>query len=813
MLETASFGYWLRRRRKALDLTQEALARGVGCAFVTIKKIEADERRPSRRVAERLAEVLAIPDAERALFLACARGESTPLRLPLTTVPIERVIAPPHNNLPVPVAAFVGREQEVASLAGLLRQPEIRLVTLTGPGGVGKTRLALEVARTVLPGFRDGGLFVDLAPIREPERVIAAIAEAAGLKDTPGRPASAAVKDNLRDRQLLLILDNHEHLLAAAPLASELLMTAAGLKILVTSRAALHISGEHERGVLPLAAPAAAALFAARAQAVRADIALAGETAPLLAAVCRQLEALPLAIELAAARCRYWSVAELLAQLDHRLQHLTGGPRDWPARQQTLRRTLDWSYALLDQASQRLLTSLSVFVGGWMADAAVCVAAGLEGEPAVLESLLILLDHSLVQRADRSDGARYSMLETVREYAEERLVSEGAADQVHHRHLAYFLALAEALEDGVYRGDISEAAFLQRAAAEHDNFRAALTWALAGHDPAQGARLAAALTMFWYVHGHLHEGRRWLESALHLVDEPDETRAATLNGAGVLTWQQGDYALARIQIEEALIVWRRPGLGQSRGLAFALHILGHICFDQQDPDTARRLFAESLGIFQARGEDLEIMALTGDLGMVASQLGDYAEARARYEVVLAQARAQGSRDSTALQLVRLGDLARLEGASERATPMYEESLVLCREIGDVLDIAASSYKLGQVIRRKGDFERARVLLRESLALQRDQGNRQGIVECIAALAGLDLHVGRSVRAGLLFGAAEALLQELGAPLSPADQRDCEQDVADLRLCLSPANLAEAWAAGQALAARGVNHVLEAIEQP
>jgi len=814
MSATASFGYWLRRRRKALDLTQEALARQVGCAFVTIKKIEADERRPSRQIAERLAVVLGIPASERPLFLACARGESTPLRLPLTTIPVEPATTEPQHNLPASVTAFIGREQEVAALAALLRQPDIRLVTLTGPGGVGKTRLALEVARTLFPDFRDGCLYVDLAPIREPERVVAAVAEAVGLKDTPGQSASAAVKDALRVRQLLLILDNYEHLLAAAPIATELLAAAAGLKILVTSRAALHVSGEHERGVRPLATPAAVALFTARARAVNADVALDGEATPLVAAVCHKLDLLPLTIELAAARCRYWSVAELLVQVEHRLQHLTDGPRDWPARQQTLRRTLDWSCDLLNRAQQRLLACLSVFAGGWTADAAVSMTTEFEPETAVLEHMAALQDHSLVQRTDRPSESRYAMLETVREHAEERLgANEGEADRVRRRHLAYFLALAERLEDGVYRGVVSEVAFLQRLAAEHDNLRAALAWAFRGNDPDHGARLAAALAMFWYIHGHLHEGRRWLEEALRQVSQPGETRAAVLNGASVLAWQQGDYALAQCHLEEALLVWRRPKLGQSRGLAFALHILGHVRFDQKDPASARHLFAESLAINQARGEDLEIMALTGDLGMVASQLGDYAEARARFETVLAQARAQGSRDNTALQLVRLGDLARLEGDLDRAASMYEESLTLCREIGDVLDIAASLFKLGQVVRRRGDFERARGLLDESLALQMAQGNRQGILESIVALAGLALNEGRTDQAALWFGAAEALLQELGAPLSPADQHDWERDVADLRLRLPPANLAEAWAAGQALAARGVNHVLEAIEQP
>jgi len=803
----ASFGYWVRRRRKALDLTQEALARQVGCATVTVKKIEADERRPSRQIAERLAEVLAIPAEERALFLACARGQSTPLRLPPTTAPVEPAAPPPLNNLPAPLTVFIGREVEVKALAALLREPAVRLLTLTGPGGVGKTRLALAVARELLGEFRDGALFVDLAPVRAPEDVAAAIAAAAGLKDTAGRPAGSVLSDSLRSRQLLLVLDNYEHLLPAAPLASELLAAGAGLKVLATSRARLHLSGEHERSVAPLPATEAEALFVARAQAANGTFALNAETASSVAAICRRLDDLPLAIELAAAQCRLWPAPVVLGYLERRLPMLTGGPRDRPARQQTLWRTLDWSHALLDDDERRFFARLSVFAGGWTAEAAAPVAGddGVDGTAqAAIDRLAALVDKSLVQCQDIAGAVRFSMLETVREYAHERLSTE--ADQVQQRHLAYFAELAQTLEDQVYRGWVEEAGFLQRLTVEHDNIRAALAWAFAGHDPERGAQLAAAMKMFWYMRGYLHEGRRWLEEALRQVGEPGETRAAALNGAGVLTWQQGDYLLAQTYLEEALTVWRRPGLEQSRGLAFALHVLGHVRFDQRAYAGARPLFAESLAVNRARGEDLEAMALTGDLGMVASQLGDYAAARVQFEIVLAQARAQGSRDSVALHLVRLGDLARLEGDYERAAPMYEESLALCREIGDVLDIAASLFKLGQVARRRGELARARALLREALELQRRQGNQQGIVECVAGLAGLTLDAGQPEVAARLFGAAEALLEALGAPLAPADQREWERDVGQLRNSLAPEVWRQAWAAGQASAGRGAEAV-------
>lgn len=816
---TASFGYWVRRRRKALDLTQEALAQRVGCAVVTIKKIEADERRPSRQIAERLAVVLAIPAEEHDLFLRCARGQATPLRLPIVAAPIERPSGPPTHNLPAPVTALIGREQEVAYIAALLREPSVRLVTLTGPGGVGKTRLALEVAQELLSAFGDGALFVDLASVGNPEQVAATIAEAVGLKDKAGQPASAALQDALRPKRLLLLLDNFEHVLEAAPIAAKLLAAAPGLTILATSRAPLHLSGEYERAVPPLAASAATALFAERARAVDPGFALTATTLPVVEAICRRLDELPLAIELAAPHCKLWTVGALLQHLERRLPLLMGGPRDRPARQQTLRQTLDWSYDLLDEAERRLFACLSVFMGSWTAEAAAHITSDAEScgttaesqqRPSTSDTLAITLgwlgslaDKSLIQKTLQGGEPRFSMLETVREYAQERLTAGTEADQARQRHMDYFVELVETIEDQVYRGLADEAVFLRRLADEHDNIRAALAWAFAGHHPEHGARLAAAMKMFWYIHGHLHEGRRWLEQALRLVRVPGETRAAVLIGAGVLTWQQGDYVLARTYIEESLGVWRRPGLEHSRELAFALHILGHVRFDQRDYAAARPLFAESLAINHARGESIETMALIGDLGLVACHLGDYAEARTHFEQGLARARARGSRDGVAVHLVRLGDLARLEGDNERATPMYEESLALCREIGDVLDIASSLHKLGQVARRRGDYERARDLLAESLSLQQAQGNQQGIIECMAGLAGMAVNLRQPEIAARLFGTAEALLHTLGAPLAPADQREWDRDVAELKAFLIPDILTTAWAAGRTLASEGV----------
>jgi predicted ATPase/DNA-binding XRE family transcriptional regulator len=506
----ASFGYWVRRRRKALDLTQDALARQVGCAETTIRKIEADARRPSRQTAERLAECLAIPIAERADFLRAARAKLAADRLVDPTLdangrtadfPPPRTLDRWRHNLPAQPTTLIGRTKEIAAVRDLLLRTDVRLVTLTGPGGTGKTRLALQAAAELLDNFADGVYVVMLEPISDPALVAPTIAQTLGVKERAGQAPLERLKAHLRDRRLLLLLDNFEQILAAAPIVAELLAAAPELKVLITSRALLHLYGEHEFAVPPLAVPdlnelppldalaqfAAVDLFVQRARAVKLDFALTHANAPAIAEICARLDGLPLAIELAAARTKLFTPEALLARLRNRLALLTGGARDLPARQQTLRGTLDWSYNLLDASEQRLFRRLGVFVGGCTLEAAAAVMSSelravsddlYNSELDILDGLASLLDKSLLrQNEGPDDEPRFVMLETIREYALERLAESGEEETVRNQHAAYYFALAHEAERHL-RG-AEQVRWLGRLALEHDNLRAALAWSQA----------------------------------------------------------------------------------------------------------------------------------------------------------------------------------------------------------------------------------------------------------------------------------------------------------------------------------------------
>jgi predicted ATPase/DNA-binding XRE family transcriptional regulator len=802
---TASFGYWLRRRRKALDLTQEALAQQVGCAIVTIKKIEADERRPSRQIAERLSAALSIPPEERELFLQCARGQISAIRLSLPAQPIDQPQRPP-TNLPASTTSFVGRDQDLTALIDLLTRAEVRLVTLTGPGGVGKTRLALRASTVLLDDYPAGVFFVDLAPITDPQRVAAAIAETLHLKENTDQPIVETLKRELRAKRLLLVLDNFEHVLDAASVVAELLAAASHLKIFITSRSVLHLSGEHEFHVSSLPTENAVQLFAARAQAVDSTFTLAADSTAIIAAICDRLDGLPLAIELAAARIKLWSPRVLLDKLTQRLPLLIGGPRDAPARHQTLRQMLDWSYDMLDDFERRWFTRLSVFTGGWTEAAATAVCAEPSGrenrsDGMTSDILLSLLDKSLIHKMNAAGETRFAFLETIREYALDRLNTSGEVEVVRSRHLAYYLALIETAEERVYQ--ITEFdRWYQQVIAEFDNLRAALTWALAeGRDVEAGARIAGALTMFWYNRGYLKEGRQWLELALqHLSQSASGAiRAKTLHGLGAFAWQQGDYVLAQNFLEDSSVLWREvDGVQHPQDLPLALHFLGHVRFEQRDYAGARALFEESLKLNELLGVELEAVELTSDVGLVACQLGDYATAQQQFERALTYFRENHAKEGIAINLIRLGDLARLSHDYDQAAALYEESLRLCRETQYTQEAAYALLKLGHVARQRHDVDEARALFEECLTLQHDNGNKQGVLEALAGFACLAVDADQSVRAAKLFGAVEALIETVGAPLAPADQMEWDDAVTQLHTQFSAEGVTAHWNMGQAL---------------
>jgi predicted ATPase/serine/threonine protein kinase len=721
-----------------------------------------------------------------------------------------RHAAPRPQNLPLPRTVFIGREREVAAVKELLLRSDVRVITLTGPGGIGKTRLALKAAGEVGQSFPGGVCFVPLAAVNDAAMIPSVIAQALGMRETGVQVTMETLKEYLpevRDN-LLLLFDNFEHLLAAAPKAAELLAAAPTLKMLVTSRSPLHIYGEYEFPVpsLPLPdlrgplSPAelsrnpTIALFVDRATAVKPNFAITEENAAAVAALCARLEGLPLAIELAAARIKLLSPAAMQARLEKRLELLTGGARDLPERQRTLRGTIDWSYGLLNPAEQALFRRVSVFAGGCTLEGveAVCDTRQDLGVD-VLEGMASLVDKSLVQQVESSGSEfRFVMLDTVREYGVECLAASGEEPETRRAHAAYCLVVAE--ECAAPDADPATPECVNLLEAEHDNCRAALEWLTRTRDAEWGLRLGTALFRFWETREYLAEGRESLGKLLKIPGAagPTKARERVLFAAGVLASDQGDYAAAVSLMRESLDIAVR--LGDKQGAAVSLNGMAVLARDQGDVAGARSLMEESLGLWRELGDQKAVARALSNLATVVKLQGDLPRSRALHEECMSIFGSLGDRTGVAWSLDHQGDVVRDQGDYAAARALYEQGLALFRELGDRWGIAGTLADLGNLAREQGDFAAADSLYRQSLKMFRELEHKRGIarlLECFACSAAEQRQAERSLR---LAGAAAALRQNIGAPLTPAERAKLEPVLDSARQALSTSGAA-AWLGG------------------
>jgi predicted ATPase/class 3 adenylate cyclase len=713
------------------------------------------------------------------------------------------------NNLPAQPSPLVGREREVAQVCERLRNPAVRLLTLTGPGGTGKTRLGLQAAADLMDEFEGGTFFVPLAPITDPTFVAPTIARALGLTETADQTLEELLRDYLGERHTLLLLDNFEQVLGAAPLVTELLSAAPNLKVLTTSRILLRLYGEYEFAVPPLEVPdpgrrqsleqvtqyEAVRLFIERARAAKADFAVTSDNAPEVAEICVRLDGLPLAIELAAARIKLLSPRAILDRLGDRLKLLTGGARNLPERQRTLRGAIEWSYDLLDAAERTLFTRAAVFSGGFTLEAMETVCdAGEELPLDIFEGASSLLDKSLLRQEEGTeDEPRFVMLETIHEYARERLEQSGEAEGMRRLHAEYFLALAERGESEL-RGE-EEATWLERLEAEHDNMREALSWALAGEEAGLGLRLAGALWLFWWIRGYYHEGRRWLEEALAKDTRASAARAKALEAVGWLADDQGDIDRAVAAAEEGLGL--SAGAESSIDAAPFLRILGSAAGIRGDHERAEQLYEESLALSQRAGNTRGVALSLLQVANVTSERGDYEGAKGLYEEGLALSRKLEDTALLTSYLISLGYEYLLQGDPERGAALNEEAAALLRERGHKGKLQYALDNLGWAALLRGDYERAHSLHRESLELSRELGDKLIVAESLEGLA-CSAARGDEGRAARLSGAAGALREAVGYHQAPRERALREPFLGAARSRLGEARWEAALAEGRAM---------------
>lgn len=831
-----SFGDWLKQRRQTLDLTQEGLARLVECSPAVVRKWEAGERRPSKQIAELLAEKLNIPAGQRAAFISFARGAGgTDFSAQTNNA------APPPTNLPVVLPESIGREQEVDRLQKWLLSSKNRLLTLVGPGGVGKTHLALQVARGVVDQFPDGVFFVPLAAIQDPVWVIIAIGQTLGLSITQSHPKAilGQLKFFLQDQQLLLLLDNFEQVMSAAPYVAELVAVCPTLHILVTSREKLHLPGERPYSIHPLPLPDATALFVARAQAVRPNFALHAENRTAVAKLCSQLDCLPLAIELVAARIQLMSPQTLLSRLVDTSGHfdlelVADGNRNLPQRQQTLHQAISWSYTLLNTKEQMIFRRLAVFTGGFTLEAAEIVAndneLGTTPQPSsvqVWNVLASLMDKSLLEQEEQEGEIRFAMLETIREFALSRLAESGELEITRERHITYFMTLAETAEFHLIGPE--QIKWLKLLEQEISNLRTALHHSLETRilriEP--GFRLASALRRFWDMHGYWLEGQRWLEAALlhryaaplalqarllleiGILSEPDRATyflhsslalyreltdpwgvAQSLNWLGRVAIIENQYRQAIELCQESLALYEQAG--NKSGMAEAQFNLGIIAWRQRNDEQAISFYKQSLMNAQAVGNKQLLMMVFRYLGVAAYRHGNHQQAHNHFNACLSLAQELASKNRMAAVLHHLGNLSGIKGQAGQAHEYYYQSLSLAEILGERWFVNWIRYDLEQA--KLNRETREGTWFGDSLAFFQKMGDQWNAVAYLIGFAGT---AKQAEQAAQLLGAASLFIESQGQ-VESGIQAEFDLILAATRTQLDETTFSQQWENGRIL---------------